>query len=173
LASIPACRCAHAGYLLKMKNFAAQHPLQMLTRPRSISRLRSLTVCRSGWRGRRAPWRSGTSLSRELDPTVPDGGSLALTDGDDIRGGKTGLRFGCGSGATLDALPTPLGSRTEPLSPRAAFPGPAGMPLTSVPWARAGRGDARGSSIAAAMSIAPAMMRWRGESGTDVRGMDR
>jgi hypothetical protein len=36
---------------------------------------------------------------------------------------------GDGSAGTLAALPMPLGSLTEPFSPR-AFPGPGGIPLT-------------------------------------------
>jgi hypothetical protein len=42
-----------------------------------------------------------------------------------------GLVLGGGGGATLAALPMPLGSLTELLTPP-ALPGPAGMPLTPV-----------------------------------------
>jgi hypothetical protein len=42
--------------------------------------------------------------------------------------------LGGGIAGTLAALPMPLGSATEPLSPR-AFPGPGGMPLTPASWA--------------------------------------
>jgi hypothetical protein len=41
---------------------------------------------------------------------------------------------GDGIAGTLAALPMPLGSLTEPLSPR-AFAGPGGMPLTPASWA--------------------------------------
>src|SRR5260370_28181978 len=41
---------------------------------------------------------------------------------------------GGGIAGTLAALPMPLGSLTEPLSPR-AFAGPGGMPLTPASWA--------------------------------------
>jgi hypothetical protein len=49
---------------------------------------------------------------------------------------------GGGIAGTLAALPMPLGSLTEPLSPR-AFPGPGGMPLTPASWAGALEGTAR------------------------------
>jgi hypothetical protein len=49
-------------------------------------------------------------------------------------GTATGLIAGGGIAGTLDALPMPLGSLTEPLSPR-AFAGPGGMPLTPASWA--------------------------------------
>jgi hypothetical protein len=42
-----------------------------------------------------------------------------------------GLVLGGGGGGTLDALPIPLGSLTELLTPP-TLPGPAGMPLTPV-----------------------------------------
>jgi hypothetical protein len=42
-----------------------------------------------------------------------------------------GLVLGGGGGGTLDALPMPLGSLTELLTPP-TLPGPAGMPLTPV-----------------------------------------
>jgi hypothetical protein len=48
-------------------------------------------------------------------------------------GTGTGLIAGGGIAGTLAALPTPLGSLTEPLRPR-AFPGPGGMPLTPASW---------------------------------------
>ena len=49
-------------------------------------------------------------------------------------GTGTGLMAGGGIAGTLAALPMPLGSLIEPLSPR-AFPGPGGMPLTPASWA--------------------------------------
>ena len=49
-------------------------------------------------------------------------------------GGVTGVIAGGGIAGTLAALPMPLGSLTEPLSPR-AFAGPGGMPLTPASWA--------------------------------------
>ena len=48
-------------------------------------------------------------------------------------GGITGVIAGGGIAGTLAALPMPLGSLTEPLSPR-AFAGPGGMPLTPASW---------------------------------------
>ena len=54
-------------------------------------------------------------------------------------GTGTGLRFGSGSGATLEALPMPEGSRPELLSPL-TLPGPCGMPLTPASCANAGVG---------------------------------
>jgi len=52
-------------------------------------------------------------------------------------GTGTGLIAGGGIAGTLAALPMPLGSLIEPLSPR-AFPGPGAMPLTPASWAGAG-----------------------------------
>jgi hypothetical protein len=49
---------------------------------------------------------------------------------------------GGGIAGTLAALPMPLGSLIEPLSPR-AFPGPEGMPLTPASWAGDLEGTAR------------------------------
>jgi hypothetical protein len=43
----------------------------------------------------------------------------------------------------------PLGSLTEPFSPR-AFPGPGGMPLTPASWAGALEGAARRATTARA-----------------------
>jgi hypothetical protein len=51
-----------------------------------------------------------------------------------MAGGLTGLIVGDGSACTLAALPMPLGSLTEPFSPR-AFAGPGAMPLTPASWA--------------------------------------
>jgi hypothetical protein len=56
-------------------------------------------------------------------------------------GGITGLIAGGGIAGTLAALPMPLGSLTELLSPR-AFAGPGGMPLTPASWA----GDIAGAA---------------------------
>jgi hypothetical protein len=57
-----------------------------------------------------------------------------------MAGGVTGLIAGGGIAGTLAALPMPLGSLSEPLSPR-AFAGPGGMPLTPASWA----GDLEGA----------------------------
>jgi hypothetical protein len=57
-------------------------------------------------------------------------------------GTGTGLMAGGGIAGTLAALPMPLGSLIEPLSPR-AFPGPGGMPLTPASWAGDLEGTAR------------------------------
>lgn len=55
--------------------------------------------------------------------------------------GVTGVIAGGGIAGTLAALPMPLGSPTEPLSPR-TFPGPGGMPLTPASCA----GDCPGAA---------------------------
>ena len=65
----------------------------------------------------------------------------------------TGLMAGGGIAGTLAALPMPLGSLIEPLSPR-AFPGPGGMPLTPASWAGAPEGAARRPRIATASNAA-------------------
>ena len=62
-------------------------------------------------------------------------------------GGITGDMDGGGIAGTLAALPMPLGSLTEPLSPR-AFPGPRGMPLTPASCAGDLAGAARTQRIA-------------------------
>ena len=54
---------------------------------------------------------------------------------------------GGGIAGTLAALPMPLGSLTEPLSPR-AFAGPNGMPLTPASWAGDLDGAARRQTTA-------------------------
>jgi hypothetical protein len=54
---------------------------------------------------------------------------------------------GGGIAGTLAALPMPLGSLTEPLSPR-AFAGPGGMPLTPASWAGDLDGAARRQTTA-------------------------
>jgi hypothetical protein len=64
-------------------------------------------------------------------------------------GGVTGVIAGGGIAGTLAALPMPLGSLTEPLSPR-AFAGPGAMPLTPASWAGDLEGAARRPSIAMA-----------------------
>jgi hypothetical protein len=71
-------------------------------------------------------------------------GNVDDTTGADRDGTGTGVITGCGSGGSLAALPTPLGSLTEPLSPR-AFAGPGGMPLTPASWA----GDLPGAASSA------------------------
>jgi hypothetical protein len=68
-------------------------------------------------------------------------------------GGITGLIAGGGIAGTLAALPMPLGSLTEPLSPR-AFAGPGGMPLTPASWAGDLEGAARRPSTAKVRSAA-------------------
>jgi len=65
----------------------------------------------------------------------------------------TGLMAGGGIAGTLAALPTPLGSLIEPLSPR-AFPGPGGMPLTPASWAGDLEGAARRPRIATVSNAA-------------------
>ena len=68
-------------------------------------------------------------------------------------GTGTGLIAGGGIAGTLAALPMPLGSLTEPLSPR-AFPGPGAMPLTPASWASARPGVARRPRSATLMTAA-------------------
>ena len=68
-------------------------------------------------------------------------------------GGVTGAIAGGGIAGTLAALPMPLGSATEPLSPR-AFPGPGGMPLTPASWAGDLEGAARRPRTATASNAA-------------------
>jgi hypothetical protein len=60
---------------------------------------------------------------------------------EDKAGGVAGAIFGGAIAGTLAALPMPLGSLTEPFSPR-AFAGPGGMPLTPASWA----GDPEGAA---------------------------
>jgi hypothetical protein len=60
---------------------------------------------------------------------------------------------GGGIAGTLAALPMPLGSLTEPLSPR-AFAGPGGMPLTPASCAGDVAGAARRHSTATPANIA-------------------
>lgn len=55
--------------------------------------------------------------------------------------GVTGVIVGGGIAGTLAALPMPLGSLTEPLSPR-VFAGPGAMPLTPASCA----GDIAGAA---------------------------
>ena len=62
--------------------------------------------------------------------------------------GATGLIAGGGIAGSLAALPMPLGSLTEPLSPR-AFAGPGGMPLTPASWA----GDRDGAASTASTAM--------------------
>jgi hypothetical protein len=68
-------------------------------------------------------------------------------------GGLTGLIAGGGIAGTLAALPIPLGSLTEPLSPR-AFAGPGAMPLTPASWAGDLPGAARRIKIATLVNAA-------------------
>jgi hypothetical protein len=81
-----------------------------------------------------------------------------VTTGEDTRGTGTGLRSGRGSGATFAALPMPLGSLIEPLSPR-AFAGPGAMPLTPASWAGDPTGGARIERTANASNIS--RPRWK------------
>jgi hypothetical protein len=69
-------------------------------------------------------------------------GNLDEATGADRDGTGTGRIAGCGSAGTLAALPTPLGSLSEPLSPR-ALAGPGGMPLTPASCAADLPGAAR------------------------------
>jgi hypothetical protein len=71
------------------------------------------------------------SLANRVRLTLTMDGTAVgrVTTGEAMLGTGTGLRSGYGSAGTLAALPIPLGSLTEPLSPR-ALAGPGGMPLT-------------------------------------------
>jgi hypothetical protein len=79
--------------------------------------------------------------------TAAPTGNVDVATGADRLGTGTGLITGCGSAGTLAALPTPLGSLIEPLSPR-AFAGPGGMPLTPASWAGDLPGAAKSISTA-------------------------
>jgi hypothetical protein len=67
---------------------------------------------------------------------------------------------GDGIAGTLAALPMPLGSLTEPLSPR-AFAGPGGMPLTPASCAGDLAGAARRERTAALSNAALAVVHPR------------
>ena len=68
-------------------------------------------------------------------------------------GGMTGLIAGGGIAGTLAALPMPLGSLIEPLSPR-ALAGPGGIPLTPASWAGDREAAARRPRIATVRNAA-------------------
>jgi hypothetical protein len=72
----------------------------------------------------------------------------------------TGPMAGGGIAGTLAALPMPLGSLTEPLSPR-AFPGPGGIPLTPASWAGDLEGAARRPRTATESNAALAVIHPR------------
>jgi len=80
-------------------------------------------------------------------------GNVRKTVGADTVGGITGVMVGGGIAGTLAALPMPLGSLTEPLSPR-AFAGPGRMPLTPASCAGDLAGAARRPRTATVMSTA-------------------
>src|SRR6266851_2318284 len=73
---------------------------------------------------------------------------------------------GGGIAGTLDALPMPLGSLTEPFNPR-AFAGPGGMPLTPASWAGALEGAARRQRTATVMNATLPSIRPRENILTD------
>ena len=75
---------------------------------------------------------------------------------------------GGGIAGTLAALPMPLGSLTEPLSPR-AFAGPGGMPLTPASWAGDVPGAARRERTAALSNAALAVIHPREKIETELR----
>jgi hypothetical protein len=80
---------------------------------------------------------------------------------------------GGGNAGTLAALPMPLGSLTEPLSPR-AFAGPGGMPLTPASWAGDLAGAARRERTATPTNAARPVIRPREKIETGrVRLMNR
>jgi hypothetical protein len=80
---------------------------------------------------------------------------------------------GGGIAGTLAALPMPLGSLTEPLSPR-ALAGPGGMPLTPASWAGDLSGAARTPSTAMLTNAALTVIHPREKFETScARLMDR
>jgi hypothetical protein len=72
---------------------------------------------------------------------------------------------GGGIAGTLAALPMPLGSLTEPLSPR-AFAGPGGIPLTPASWAGDVAGAARTERTATPASAARPVIHIREKNET-------
>jgi hypothetical protein len=152
-------RDARKGALLKMKaapsisatanqsHDGVQHPLQMLGTLPSIILSRSLTVALSERRDLDAANRVRLILTARCT------GVVRKAAGGDTVGGITGVIAGGGIAGDLAALPMPLGSLTEPLSPR-AFAGPGGMPLTPASWAGDLEGAARRPASATASNAA-------------------
>jgi hypothetical protein len=119
----------------------------------SIFLSRSRTVALSAPRDLDAAYRVRLILTARCT------GKVRKVAGGDAADGITGVSAGGGIAGTLAALPTPLGSLTEPLSPR-AFAGPGGMPLTPASWAGDLEGAARRPTSATASNAAlPAMNR--------------
>jgi hypothetical protein len=112
-----------------------QHPRQMLGTLPSSSLPCSLTVALAERRDLVAANRVRFIFTARCT------GNVRKAAGGDTVGGITGLIAGGGIAGTLAALPMPLGSLIEPLSPR-AFAGPGGMPLTPASWA----GDIAGAA---------------------------
>ena len=81
-------------------------------------------------------------------------------------GGMTGVMDGGGIAGTRAALPMPLASLTEPLSPR-AFAGPGGMPLTPASWAGDVPGAARKERTATVSNAALAVVHPRDKIETE------
>jgi hypothetical protein len=148
--------------------YVDQHPLQMpVILPSSLSC--SLTAARV------AEWRDRDAVNRvRLIFTVRCTGNVRyVAAGADRVGTGTGVIAGGGSAGTLAALPMPLGSLIEPLSPR-AFPGPGAMPLTPASWAGALEGVARRPRTATLMTATLPIIHPREKILTDcARLMDR
>jgi hypothetical protein len=106
-----------------------QHPLQILGILRSSSFACSLTSARVAER-RNLGFANRVRFIFAVRCTA----NVREAAGADTVGAGTELVAGGGIAGTLAALPTPLGSLTEPLSPR-AFAGPGAMPLTPASWA--------------------------------------
>jgi hypothetical protein len=114
-----------------------QHPLQMLGTLPSSNLPCSLTAARAAAR-RVLDVANRVRLIFTARCTV----NVRWAAGGEKVGGITGVIAGGGIAGTLAALPMPLGSLTEPLSPR-AFAGPSGMPLTPASWPGDLEGTAR------------------------------
>jgi hypothetical protein len=107
------------------------------------SRLSS-TRCGARAAERRNSRRDEAALCRTARLNIGAGGD-AMDPGATTDGAAGTAMPGTGGGATLAALPTPLGSLIELLSPP-ALPGPRGIPLTPAspaPCAQDGLGAAR------------------------------
>jgi hypothetical protein len=145
-----------------------QHPLQILVILWSSSLSRSLTVARAAVR----PDLDAANRVRLILAVRCTGDVRYVAAGPDRVGTGTGLIAGDGIAGTLAALPMPLGSLTEPLSPR-AFPGPGAMPLTPASWAGALPGVARKPSTTTLMNAARPIVHPREKIETDcVRFID-
>jgi hypothetical protein len=128
---------------------------------------RSLTIVLSARRDLDAAYRVRLILTARCT------GKFRKAAGGDTVAGMTGVSAGGGVAGTLAAFPMPLGSLTEPLSPR-AFAGPGGMPLTPASWAGDLEGAARTPTSATASNAAlPAIHPWEKIETSCARFTDR